>query len=261
MGRTDKRSSRLLPGRVRRNRHSPSGRRRRHRCAAQRGRRSLLGRTAEPSDEAFEPTDDRRYDQPDPPRCRRPRARGRAGRERGRHRDLTRRRRARLAPWPDRRSVWPRAGDRKAPRHDGAGSLPMTTGAWAEPFRNTISRWRSTARRASTVAWRRTSLMLSTMHSRSRTPAKIPTVGWWVRAGALSPDGPQLASPSDDGTVRLWAPTSGRATTTLQGHTGGVLGAAFSPDGRQLATGSDDGTVRLWDAHDPAPISQLKLEI
>ena len=64
---------------------------------------------------------------------------------------------------------------------------------------------------------------------------------------AFSPDGRQLASASDDGTVRLWNAATGHPTGTLEGHQDRVRGVAFSPDGRQLASVSDDGTVRLWD--------------
>ncbi|WP_438493858.1 nSTAND1 domain-containing NTPase [Streptomyces asiaticus] len=68
-----------------------------------------------------------------------------------------------------------------------------------------------------------------------------------VGAVAFSPDGYTLATGSDDGTVWLWDPATGRTRRALTGHNGAVRAVAFNPDGHTLATGSDDGTVRLWD--------------
>ncbi|EED14601.1 G-protein beta WD- 40 repeats containing protein, putative [Talaromyces stipitatus ATCC 10500] len=65
---------------------------------------------------------------------------------------------------------------------------------------------------------------------------------------AFSPDGNQIASGSDDNTIKLWDATTGDLQETLTGHLGRVLTVDFSPDGKQIASGSDDDTIKLWDA-------------
>ena len=65
----------------------------------------------------------------------------------------------------------------------------------------------------------------------------------------FNPDGSELASGSNDKTIRLWDSNTGETKATLSGHTGSVYSVAFSPDGKILASGSSDSTIRLWDPH------------
>jgi WD40 repeat protein len=73
-------------------------------------------------------------------------------------------------------------------------------------------------------------------------------------AVAFSPDGKILAAGGGDGsfktndtTLKLWDPATGKEVRTLTGHQGAVGSIVFSPDGSLLASGSKDGTVRLWE--------------
>jgi tetratricopeptide (TPR) repeat protein len=68
-----------------------------------------------------------------------------------------------------------------------------------------------------------------------------------VRSVGFSPDGAQIVSGGDDGSVRLWDVASHQQVAQLDGHAGSVFSVGFSPDGAQIVSGGDDGTLRLWD--------------
>ena len=69
-----------------------------------------------------------------------------------------------------------------------------------------------------------------------------------VRAMAWSPDGQNIASASDDATVRVWDVTTGRRIFTYLSHDSEVFAVAWSHDGQHIASGGCDHTVRVWDA-------------
>src|SRR4029077_8429742 len=72
-----------------------------------------------------------------------------------------------------------------------------------------------------------------------------PEAGHWVTALAILQDG-RLASGSEDKTIRLWNPVTGRETARLEGHDLGVT-ALTVWSYKDLISGSDDQTIRIWD--------------
>jgi WD40 repeat protein len=95
-------------------------------------------------------------------------------------------------------------------------------------------------------------------HLRARTDPPAIVLGGHegqIYSVAVSRDGSRIASGADDGTVRVWDPTTQDTVQTLSADGRWVRSVAFSPDGKQLAAGTyppygvpaDASTVRLWD--------------
>ncbi|KAF9091102.1 hypothetical protein BGX29_011127, partial [Mortierella sp. GBA35] len=62
---------------------------------------------------------------------------------------------------------------------------------------------------------------------------------------AYSPDGSQIASGGDDGSIHLWKAETGEFCFTSTGHKGHALDIAFSPDGHQTASCGEDSMIRF----------------
>ncbi|KAJ5962595.1 hypothetical protein N7501_007536 [Penicillium viridicatum] len=75
---------------------------------------------------------------------------------------------------------------------------------------------------------------------------------------AWSQDGGQLASASEDNTVRIWDPTTGQCVLTLEEHDESVELIVWSQDGSRLASVSHDMTVKIWNSATGRCTSTLK---
>ncbi|WP_432084203.1 NB-ARC domain-containing protein [Streptomyces sp. WAC 04229] len=78
-----------------------------------------------------------------------------------------------------------------------------------------------------------------------------------VHDAAVAPDGTWLATASEDGTARIWDPSTGREIACLTGHTDKAYRVAIAPDGTWLATAGRDRTVRIWDRDTGREIRRL----
>jgi WD40 repeat protein len=68
-----------------------------------------------------------------------------------------------------------------------------------------------------------------------------------ITSVAFDPASRWLATGSEDHTVILWDPATGKKSAELRGHQDAVTAVTFSAAGRSLASASRDCTVKLWD--------------
>lgn len=85
-----------------------------------------------------------------------------------------------------------------------------------------------------------------------RTEQKFQLVGTlkghqhWVHVVDFSPDSQQIASGSQDETIKIWELET-KTCMSLPSQGGRVWSVAWNPNGKILASGCEDATIKLWD--------------
>ncbi|KDQ58713.1 hypothetical protein JAAARDRAFT_206574 [Jaapia argillacea MUCL 33604] len=81
-----------------------------------------------------------------------------------------------------------------------------------------------------------------------------------VTSVAVSPDGNQIVSGSDDNTVRVWSWDDRLSNFTLQftGRTRSIHSVSFTPDGRRIVAAERSGIIKVWDSTDWSLIARTK---
>ncbi|MEH1904390.1 MAG: hypothetical protein V7L04_24010 [Nostoc sp.] len=67
-----------------------------------------------------------------------------------------------------------------------------------------------------------------------------------VKAVAVTPNGQQVISASDDKTLKVWNLATGEEQFTLNGHNSYVKAVAVTPNGQQVISASYDNTLKVW---------------
>ncbi len=80
-----------------------------------------------------------------------------------------------------------------------------------------------------------------------------------VQCCAFDPGGLQLATGSDDTTVRIWDVKTRALLRVLSGHSAGISACAYVHGSRLLVTTSWDWGVRIWDLTDQADSNSYEL--
>jgi WD40 repeat protein len=63
---------------------------------------------------------------------------------------------------------------------------------------------------------------------------------------AVTPDGEQVISGSQDGTLKIWNLKTGILVDTIAAHNGSVNAVSIIPDGSHIISGSYDNTLKVW---------------
>ena len=93
----------------------------------------------------------------------------------------------------------------------------------------------------------------------------------WVRCAKFSPDGDVIATCSDDKTLRLFDPSSGKEIHVFEEPKGFASHLDFHPSGTCIGVATSDNTVKVYDvrmrklqqlykSHD-GPVSQVEFYI
>lgn len=81
-----------------------------------------------------------------------------------------------------------------------------------------------------------------------REPQKLKMMGHRARVTRciFHPVYDQLASSSEDASIKIWNYETGDVEQTLREHTGMINYISFNPDGQNMASCSRDMTIKLW---------------